>query len=141
MADVTFTASAVDISNMTVLVPDQVSGGAFNAGRIVKKDADGRWTLAQANNLTNTANRTQLAIAGFTASGANQRGTLALEGDLTGDGLTAGKMYFLSNNAGGLIMPAADLVLAVGAIIVSVGPAVSTTVLRVRFHNTGIAVV
>jgi hypothetical protein len=141
MADVTFTPANVLENSGAVVRHGNYSGGAVPAGRIVYKNSSGLFVTARADTLVNSGSRTQLYIALNTADAANQPLSLLESGDITGNGLTAGKMYFLSNNAGGLLMPAADMVLAVGAYLVPVGVAVSTTVLRVLFNNSGIVIV
>lgn len=136
MANVTITPSAVEAADGAIRLTNQKAGGAFNAGQIVRKDANGKWVAAQANNLANSGTRGQLAMALFTASGDNQEGNLLLEGDVTVDGLTQGVIYVLSATAG-LIAPAVDLATTNIAAVVGVG--VNATTLRVKFLNSGVA--
>lgn len=137
MTSVTITASAVQDAGGTRLLPSQTSGEAFNAGAVVRKNSSGVWVKAQANNLANSGTRSTLAVALGTASGAGQKVDLVVEGDIVCAGLTAGAAYFLAADTAGLIAPHADL--ATTNIIAFIGTAVSTTVLRVHTHNSGVA--
>ena len=138
MASVTITASAVQEGGGNIILQSQVMGEALNAGAVVRKNATtGQWVKARANDLTNSGNRGQLAIALGTASGAGQKTDLLIEGDLTCAGLTAGALYCLAADTAGLIAPHADL--ATTNIIAFIGAAVSTTILRVKPVNTGVA--
>lgn len=141
MADVTLTPAAVLAVSGAIVHGGKFSGAAIPAGRIVRKNTSGLYVLAQADTLANSGTRAQLYLTLNTADAASQPIDLFEEGDLTCDGLTAGKSYWLSTQAGGLLMPTADMVLDVGSIAVFVGVAVSTTVLRVRFANSGVAIV
>lgn len=141
MADVTLTPAAVFAVDGAVVHGSKTSGGAVPAGRIVRRNTSGLFVLAQADTLANSGTRAQLYIALNTSGASGQPIDLLEEGDLTCDGLTQGKAYWLSTQAGGLLMPTADMVLDVGSFAVYVGFAVSTTVLRVKFANSGVAIV
>lgn len=136
MANVTPTPSTVLANDGAIVHYGKVSGEAIPAGRVVFRDTDGRYDMAKSSSLAASGTRAQLYYSLNTTAAANQPLALLEEGDLTMDGLTAGQLYILSDDDDGLIMPFTDI--AATNIVVVVGVAVSATVLRVKFCNSGI---
>lgn len=136
MADITITATSVAPSANSTTAPG-VAGATITAGQVVYLDSsDGRFKLADANSAT-AAVRSPYGIA-LNGAASGQPCTVLRSGPITiGATLTAGTAYYMSNTAGG-ICPVAD-VTGTGTYPVIVGIATSTTVLDVRFHESGVS--
>lgn len=135
MADLSITAANV-LARGGASIRHGVAGATITAGQVVYLDAsDGIYKLADSNSGTAAA-RSPRAIA---LNGASTGQPLAVQesGPITiGATLTAGVAYYLSGTAGG-ICPVADL--ASGMYPTLIGIASSTTVLDVKFHESGVA--
>jgi hypothetical protein len=114
-----------------------IAGATILAGQTVYRDTTTKkFGLADADSATENV-RTLFGIALHGAS-LNQPLTVMTEGDVTiGGTLVQGLVYCLSNTPGG-IMPSADL--SAGEYTTVIGPAISTTVLRVKLNAAGVAV-
>jgi hypothetical protein len=113
-----------------------VAGESLAAGKgVYKSSSTGKWMLADSNSATAEA-RTPTAIA-LTGSALNQPVVVHKKGQLTlGATLVANTPYFASDTPGG-ICPIADV--GTGEYLTQIGIAISTTVLDVLFHSTGVA--
>ena len=134
-ADLTITAASV-VKGSNAVVENGTAGATITAGQAVYYDsAVGTWKLADGNSATAAARSPK----GFALNGAasGQPLTLHKSGNVTiGATLTAGVAYYLSDTPGG-ICPVADL--ATGEYPTIVGIATSTTVLKVQFLESGVA--
>jgi len=105
--DLTITASGV----VYVSGPkdgDQQAGEAFAAGAMVYLSATGTWLKAQDDGTAVEAGQNGIGMALSTADAANARVSIARPGAIVTIGTgTAGVIYTLSDNAGGLA-PSAD---------------------------------
>jgi hypothetical protein len=112
------------------------AGVAITAGQVVYLDpTDGKYRLASANSGTAAA-RVPAGIALHSAA-AGQPLVVQSDGQVTiGAALTAGVAYYLAATAGG-ISPVADL--TTGWYPTIIGIAVSTTVLDIKIHASGVA--
>lgn len=135
MADLTITATSVAPQGSARTVTG-VAGAAITAGQVVYNDtATGTLKLADANSGTAAA-RSPYGIA-LHGAAAGQPLTIVRSGKVTiGAALTAGVAYYLSGTPGG-IAPVADV--TTGWYPTIVGIATSTTVLDVKFHESGVA--
>lgn len=87
---------------------DQQAGEAFIAGAIVYLSATGTWLKAQDDGTAIEAGQNGIGMALSTADAANARVSIARPGAIVSIGAgTAGVVYTLSDNAGGLA-PTAD---------------------------------
>jgi hypothetical protein len=128
VADITVTASAVRGTNQD----SGIAGATLAAGKVVYRDSGSLLQLSD-NNVVAAAKVDGITVCG---GDAGQAVNLIKSGDLTlQGGLTAGTFYYLSGNAGG-ICPVADL--ASGSKVILIGYAISATVLRLHFVDTGI---
>ncbi len=135
MADISITAANV-VGQGGAKTTSGVAGAAVTAGQVGYLDATtGTWKLADNNSATAAARSPQGIFLNSAASG--QPVKVATSGPVTiGGTLTAGVAYYLSATAGG-ICPVADL--TTGHYPTIVGIATSTTVLSVKFHESGVA--
>ena len=134
MADLTITAGSV-VSGANARVEQGFAGETITAGQAVYKSTDGKWYKADSNSGTALA-RVPTAIA-LTGSSANQPIVVQKSGSITiGATLTAGIAYYLSATAGG-IGPVGDL--TTGDYPAVIGIATSTTVLKLGFNDSGVA--
>lgn len=134
MADLTITAANVKAGSNASVDRTGLAGAAVTAGQPVYWDGS-RWQLADDNSVTAAAR----VAGGIALNGASTDQPLAVltGGDITiGATLTAGSVYYLSANAGG-ICPAADL--ATGQYPCIIGIAKSTTVLNVEINSAGVS--
>jgi hypothetical protein len=128
MADLTVTASAVRGTRGETAL----ASVTLTAGKVVNKDANGKWQLADSN-VVALASFVGITLAGGDADQpvpVHQAGNLTVQG-----GLTAGTFYYMSSTPGG-ICPFADL--ASGARVIQIGYATSATNLVVNVIDTGI---
>lgn len=134
MADLSITAANVVRENGGKS-RDGVAGATITAGQVVYLDvADGTYKLADCDGAAALRSPTGIALNG---ASAGQPLKVHTEGPITiGATLTPGTAYYLSGTAGG-IAPVADL--ATGDYPTIVGIAQSTTVLDVKFHESGVA--
>lgn len=94
--------------------------------KLGKADADGAAALRSAVGIF------------LTAGSLNQPAVVHTEGPITiGAALVVGERYFVGETAGGLI-PSADL--SSGEYVSYIGTAISASVLDVKIHNSGVAV-
>ncbi|MGE0178984.1 MAG: hypothetical protein AB7O91_04085 [Sphingomonas sp.] len=135
MADISITAANV-IAGANAIVKHGSAGATITAGQVLYRDpADGTYKLAD-NNSATAAVRSPKGIA-LNGASAGQPLAVLTEGDITiGGTLTAGVAYYLSDTPGG-ICPVADL--ASGEYPSLIGIAESTTVLSVKFQESGVA--
>jgi hypothetical protein len=134
-ADLSITAASV-VADSNATTESGYLGATITAGQVVYKDtADNRWKLAD-NNGASALIRTPTGIA-LNGGGSGQPVRVLRSGDITiGATMTAGVAYYLSGTAGG-IAPVADL--GSGMYPSVIGIATSTTVLRVSFISSGVA--
>lgn len=113
-----------------------IAGETIAQGKAVyKSSSTGKWMLADSNSATAEA-RTATGIA-LTGSSLNQPIVVHKKGLLTlGATMTVNTPYFLSDTPGG-ICPIADV--GSGEYLCQIGLTVSTTVIDVLFHSTGVA--
>ncbi len=136
MADIAITATSVAAGANSVVV-NGVAGAAITAGQVVYLDSsDNRLKLADADSAT-AAVRSPYGIALNGAAIGQPVGVLRSGAITIGATLTAGTDYWLSKTAGG-ICPRAD-VTGTGTYPTIVGVATSTSVLDVRFHESGVS--
>lgn len=134
MADIAITAANVLTRGGSTLA-DGTAGAVVTAGQAVYLDSDGTWKLAD----NDTATVAARSPGGFALNGAAVGQPLKVHksGPITiGGTLVAGTAYYLSSTPGG-ICPVADL--GTGDYPTIVGIATSTTVLNVKFHESGVA--
>jgi hypothetical protein len=135
MADLSITAADV-ISGAGSLIDRGTGGATITAGQAVYKDsADGKYKLSDCDSATEA----ERAVDGIALNGCADGQPLAVHksGPLTmGEVFTAGQAYYLSATAGG-IAPYADL--GSGDYPVLLGIASSTSVLKVAFNASGVA--
>lgn len=136
MSDLSITAASVVAGSNSNTVTGTL-GATVTAGQVVyKDDSDGYWKLAD-NNSATAAVRVPQGIA-LNGGASGQPVRVLVSGDITiGATMTAGTEYWLSDTAGG-ICPRADL--ASGEYPSLIGVATSTTVLKVNFISSGVAV-
>lgn len=133
MADITITAANV-IAASTVQKRAGIAGATVTAGQVVHRDATtGRYVLSDADAVGIGA-VTEFAIA-LNGAANGQPLQVALRGDVTLGGMTAGTSYYLSPNPGG-IAPRADVV--TGDNVILLGVAKSTTVLALAPIVSGV---
>lgn len=134
MADLSITAANVVAENGAKSRPG-IAGATITAGQQVYLDAtDNKWKLADADGAAALRSPGGTALHG---ASANQPLQVHTHGPITiGATLTAGTTYYLSPTPGG-ICPLADL--ASGDYVVIVGIALSTSVLDVKYHESGVA--
>lgn len=135
MADLSVTAaSCVPVAG--ALIGYGTSGGTLAAGKAIYLEASSNtWKLADNN--SGTAEVRQATAIALTGSSAGQPVAYQTSGDLTlGATMTAGVAYYLSDTAGG-ICPVADL--ASGEYPCLIGIASSTTVIKLGFNYSGVA--
>jgi hypothetical protein len=134
MADITITAASV-VAAAAATKESGIAGATITAGQVVYKDpADNKYKLADGDSATAIIRKP----IGIALNGASNGQPLAIvkAGDVTiGATLTAGAVYILGDDAGG-ISPIADG--ASGDDVVIIGVATSTTVLRVGIVITGV---
>lgn len=134
-ADLSITAASV-AKGTNAVIEHGTAGATITAGQAVYFDsAAGTWKLADDNSATAAARSPK----GFALNGAasGQPLTVHKSGNITiGATLTAGVAYYLSDTPGG-ICPVADL--TTGEYPTIVGIATSTTVLKVQFLESGVA--
>ncbi|WP_297842915.1 hypothetical protein [uncultured Roseibium sp.] len=135
MADLTITAANV-VKGVGAKTEAGTAGATITAGQAVYRDsADGKYKLSDADSATAAVR----GVRGIALNGASdgQPLTILKEGLLTiGATLTAGTMYYLSDEPGG-ICPVADL--ATGDYPTAIGIATSTSVLDVKINESGVA--
>lgn len=132
MADLSITAANV-VAAASASVKHVTAGATITAGQVVYLDtATNTYKLADCDGAAALR-----SPAGIALNGASSGQPLAIcyEGAVTiGATLTAGVAYYLSPTAGG-ICPVADL--SAGDYPTIVGIATSTTVLNVKFQESG----
>ena len=135
MADISITATAV-LAAADAITDNGSAGATVTAGQVVYKDSsDGLWKLAD-NNSATAAVRTPSGIA-LNGAATGQPLRVLRSGNLTLNAvLTSGVAYYLSDTPGG-ICPVADL--STGEYPSIIGIATSTTVLKVNFTTSGVA--
>lgn len=135
MADLTITAANVAASG-GAKTRTGIAGATVTAGQVIYLDtSDGRYKLADSDSAT-AAVRSPFGIA-LNGAASGQPLTVCTEGPVTiGATLTAGTVYYLSATPGG-IAPVADLV--TGDYPTIIGIATSTSVLKVKFQESGVA--
>jgi hypothetical protein len=135
MADLTITAASV-VADANSTTETGVLGATVTAGQALYKDtADSRWKLAD-NNGASALIRTPTGIA-LNGGASGQPVRVLRSGDITiGATMTAGVAYYLSDTPGG-ICPVADV--GSGEYPSIIGIAISTTVLKVNFTPSGVA--
>lgn len=135
MADLAITAADV-IRGSNAQTENGQFGEVVDAGEIVYRDsADGEYKLADCDSAT-AAVRSPRGMA-LNSGADGQPGTIQREGDVTLNAvLTAGTAYYLSDTPG-KIAPVGDLL--TGDYPVLVGIAKSTTVLALKFNESGVA--
>lgn len=136
MADLSITAANV-IAGVGARKALGTAGATITAGKVVYLDAaDNEYKLAD----TDSATEAVRSPAGIALNGASDGQPLVVleEGPITiGATMTAGTVYYLSPNAGG-IAPVADIL--AGDYPVIIGIATSTTVLNVNIQEAGVAI-
>ena len=134
MADLTITAANV-VAGTGAVKETGIAGATITAGQVVYRDpSDSKFKLADADNAA-VAVRSPIGIA-LAGAAASQPLTIVTSGPVTiGATMTAGLVYYLSPNPGG-IAPVADVL--AGDDVVVVGVATSTTVLRVGIVISGV---
>lgn len=135
MADLSITAANV-VAGSNVKTKQGTAGESITAGKTVYRDpTDNKYKLADCDSATAAVRKTT-GIALHAASN-NQPLLVLTEGPITiGATLTPGVAYYLSPTAGG-ICPVADL--SAGDYPTIIGLAISTTVLDVKLHESGVA--
>lgn len=135
MADLTITAANV-VAGANAKVRAGTAGATITAGQVVYKDAsDGKFKLADCDSAT-VAARSPIGIALHGASNGQPLDILT-EGLITiGATMTAGLAYYVSPTAGGIGV-VGDL--SSGDYPTLVGIATSTSVLNVKFNESGVA--
>lgn len=134
-SDLTITAASV-VAGSGATVEAGTLGATVTAGQVVYKSSTaGTWALADSDSATAEVRQAKGIALNGGASG--QPVSVLREGQITiGATMTAGIPYFLSKTAGG-IAPIADI--ASGGYSDIVGISISTTVLSVKFHYSGVA--
>ena len=135
MADISITATSV-IAGGGAKTVEGVAGASITAGQVVYLDTTtGTYKLAD-NDSATAAVRSPDGIA-LNGAASGQPIEVLTRGRVTiGATLTAGVAYYLSGTPGG-ICPVADL--STGDYPTIIGIAVSTTVLDVLIHESGVA--
>jgi hypothetical protein len=135
MTDLSITVANV-VQGQDAVTETGLAGEAITQGQVVYRSTDGKYYKADCDSAT-AAVRSPRGVAQNAAS-ANQPLTIQTKGQITiGATMTAGLAYYLSKTAGG-ICPVADI--ASGGYAVVVGIAMSTTVLRITFIESNVAV-
>jgi hypothetical protein len=136
MTDISITAANV-VAGTGSTIEAGTAGATITAGQVVyRDDADGKYKLADCDSAT-AAVRSPRGIALHGASNGQPLSILR-EGDITiGGTMTAGVAYYLSPTPGG-IAPVADVLSGDHTVII--GLAESTSVLNVKFHESGTAI-
>lgn len=135
MADISITAANV-VAGSNVQKEAGIAGATITAGQVVYKDsADSKYKLADSDSATAAAkNPRGVALHG---ASANQPLVIARSGDVTiGATLTAGTVYYLSDDNAGGIAPLADI--GSGDDPIVIGMAKSTTVLTIDIQDPGV---
>lgn len=135
MADISITAASV-LAGTGAQITHGLAGATITAGQVVSRDSAGSFVLADSNSATAAVREPD----GIALNGASSGQPLAVitEGDLTLNAvLTAGIAYYLSSDPGG-IAPVADV--GAGEYPTILGIASSTTVLKVKIQQAGVAV-
>ena len=132
MSDISITAASV-VSGSDDIEYGAHAAEAITAGKVVYKNAAGKWALADSDGAAALHAATGIALNG---ASLNQPLAVQKSGPITiGATLTAGTAYYLSNTAGG-ICPLADV--GTGEEVVLLGLASSTTVLDLDIQKTGV---
>lgn len=133
--DLTITAANV-VAGSGANVVQGTAGATVTAGQAVyRDDTAGTWKLAD-NNSGTAALRSPDGVA-LNGAASGQPLSVLTSGRVTiGATMTAGVAYYLGDTPGG-ICPVADL--ASGEYPTIIGIAVSTTVLDVKIHESGVA--
>jgi hypothetical protein len=136
MPNLTITAANVAAQAGAVLA-DTTAGATITAGQVIYQDAtdNDRAKLADNDGTPNPAARIPVGIALHGASAGQPLKVLRSGQIVIGATLTAGRDYYLSATAGS-IYERADL--GAGNRIVSIGFAISATVLQVNIFDTGV---
>lgn len=131
MSDVTVTAGSVLVST-NAQTTTYNAGATITAGQLVYVASDGDVEPAQANAASTDA------IAGVALNGAaaGQPVKVQFAGRYTVGGTVAVGVYVLSAAAAGGIAPEADL--TTGNYLSVFGSAISTSVIEINIHNTGV---
>lgn len=135
MADLSITAAnCVPVAG--TLIEYGTAGATITAGKAIYLDSStNTWKLADSNGASEEI-RWAKALA-LTGSSSGQPIAYMRAGDVTlGATMTAGIQYYLSDTAGG-ICPVADL--GSGEYPCTVGIATSTSVMRLNFTYSGVA--
>jgi hypothetical protein len=135
MADLSITAANC-VPVAPALIGYGTAGATITAGQAIYLEASSNtWKLADNNSATAEA-RAATAIALNGAASGQPLGYLSSGSVTLGATMTAGVVYYLSATAGG-ICPVADL--TSGQYPCAVGIATSTTVLKLGFNASGVA--
>lgn len=136
MTDLAITAANV-VQGADAVTEDGLAGETITQGQEVYRLAsDGKYYKADCDSAT-AAVRSPRGVA-LNGASANQPLRIQKAGDITiGATMTAGVAYFLSKTAGG-ICPYADI--ASGGYATLVGIAKSTTVMKIVYAESGVAV-
>lgn len=134
-SDLSVTAANV-VPGADAVIDRGTAGATVTAGQVVYKESStGKFKLAD-NNSATTEVRVPFGIA-LNGASAGQPIAVQKAGTITiGATLTAGVQYYLSGTAGG-IAPVADL--TTGMYPSTVGLATSTTVMKLNFTYSGVA--
>lgn len=134
MADLTITAASVVKGANARIDRNGYAGETLTAGMAVVKNSSGFWVKADSNGSSSIRAATGIALNG---ASQYQPVDVQTEGSLTiGATMTAGVAYYLSDTAGGLC-PVADV--GNGEYAQVIGIATSTTVLKLTFAASGVA--
>jgi hypothetical protein len=135
MADLSITAANC-VPVAPALIGYGTSGATITAGQAIYLEASSNtWKLADNNSAT--AEVRQATALALTGSASGQPIAYLSSGSVTlGATMTAGVAYYLSDTPGG-ICPVADL--ASGEYPLVIGIASSTTVLKLSFTSSGVA--
>lgn len=136
MADISVTAASVKVASATTRVQQVTYGGTVTHCQPLYSDStdSNEYKPADAD-----AAASSVAVGvSYTPGGDGDIGHIVTSGRINVGGahLTQGVPYFVSTNAGG-ICPYGDL--ASGDYVTYIGTAISTSVLEVDIHATGIA--
>lgn len=137
MSDISITAANVKVGGSSAVVKRVQYGETITQGNALYLKSDGKWWKADCN-LSVEASMSAGGGEALTPGVANDYGYVVTEGLINiGATLTAGEIYVLSANAGG-IAPEADL--ASGWNVVIVGVAKTTALLNVKNWYSGATV-
>lgn len=138
MADLVLTPSAI-IAGSGARTENGTAGATITAGQVVYLDSatTGKWLLADADAATAAARGQGKIGVALNGASLNQPIAVQTEGPITiGATVVAGTAYYLSPTPGG-IAPLADIL--TGDYVTLVGIATSTSVIKLDFQYSGVA--